>query len=706
MAAPRPREVYVFGPFRLDVAERQLTRDRDPVPLRAKVFDTLVELVRRAGRLATREELIQAVWPDAIVEEGNLSHNVSALRKALGDGEDALYIETVPRSGYRFLHPLAEAAETDRSEAAPLSRARRALEQGAWRAAYEAFLDAREQGELEAADREGLAEAARWCGRHDELVPLLEEAAQAWIDEGEPLRAACVSLDLAGVLLDRGRVALAKSYARQAERRLPPEPAESGLALRARSRLRRLRARLCWCDADWAAALEHARAALEHARAAEDPDAEALASIDVSHSLLALERFAEVPASLDEPGAHVASGRLGPYASGATLCGLIVAWQVLGRPDRALEWSMTANRWADASGVSYFPGLCRVHRGELSTLCGDLAHAEADLERGVEELGRASSSLVGYALRALGLVRLRRGALDRAEEAFTRALQFGTDPQPGYALLRAARGETSQARRDLERFLSSDGGGERNLFDRHNRLVALGAYVRLALETGARDAARAAVASMDSIAASTGATSHRALVDAARGELSLADGDTSDALARLGASWRAWHELGAPYEAAAVRAQWAEVLLAEGDATRARLELQGAAASFEQIGAELDAQRVRQRVRNFETDAPSRPERIRVRGSVSRAEELRTLLGPEAWRDLVAWLERKLLRCWADHGGRPLQHGDGRWLVEFESRAKAEACVRLVGDSLREHRAQQGFAPELVVEWIEGNARA
>jgi DNA-binding winged helix-turn-helix (wHTH) protein len=56
------------------------------------------------GRLLTKDELIQAVWPDAIVEESNLSYNVFAIRKALGEGEDTEhYVETVPKRGYRFL---------------------------------------------------------------------------------------------------------------------------------------------------------------------------------------------------------------------------------------------------------------------------------------------------------------------------------------------------------------------------------------------------------------------------------------------------------------------------------------------------------------------------------------------------------------------------------------------------------------------------
>jgi DNA-binding winged helix-turn-helix (wHTH) protein len=715
MPAPNALEVYRFGPFRLDVAERLLLRDGQPVALRAKVFDTLVELVRRAGKLVTRGQLIAAVWPDAIVEEGNLSHNVSALRKALGDDGGELFVETVPRNGYRFVHALEAAAEPARGDASgdassdassndgALTRARRFLAQGAWNEAYDAFFEARAENELGAADREGLAEAARWSGRFDDLVPLLEDAARAWVAAGEPIRAANVSIELACVLLDRRRIALAKSYARQAERHLPAEPPPSGPAVVAHSRLRRLRARLCWCDADWEGALEWARGAVELARAAGDPDAEALAAMDAVHSLLALERFDEVLAALDETSAHVTAGRLGPYASGMTLCGLIIAWQALGRPDRALEWSQMSSAWVDATGAAYFLGHCRMHGGELNVLRGELARAEAEFSRGAEELGRTGSSLAGFAQRELGAVRLRRGDLDGAEAAFARALQLGTDPQPGFALLRAARGETLQARRDLERYLSSEGGAEQSLLGRQNRLGALCAHVRLALATGAHDAARATVETMDAIATATGSRTHRAMVDAARGELALAQGDASEAHERLTASGRAWNELGAPYESATVRANLAEALLAEGDATRARLELEGAAASFEQIGASLDAKRVRRRLERLVSDPASSPSKVRVRGAIARAEELRALLGPDAWRDLVTWLERKLHACWLEHGGRPLPQDDGsygeNYVVEFDDRADAEACVTFVRDSLREHRARQGFAPELVVEW-------
>lgn len=95
---------FEFGPFVLDVTERQLLRAGRPIPLTPKSFDTLVALVQHRGRLVTKDELMQLVWPGTFVEENNLTQHVSALRRALGDSlNGARFIETVPRRGYRFV---------------------------------------------------------------------------------------------------------------------------------------------------------------------------------------------------------------------------------------------------------------------------------------------------------------------------------------------------------------------------------------------------------------------------------------------------------------------------------------------------------------------------------------------------------------------------------------------------------------------------
>ena len=96
-------EVFEFGPYSLDVEERRLCNAGEIVPLAPKAFDVLVALVRRAGTLVTKRELLDLVWHDVSVEEGVLSVYVSAFRKSLGESvEGTAYIETVPRAGYRF----------------------------------------------------------------------------------------------------------------------------------------------------------------------------------------------------------------------------------------------------------------------------------------------------------------------------------------------------------------------------------------------------------------------------------------------------------------------------------------------------------------------------------------------------------------------------------------------------------------------------
>lgn len=99
---PAP-QIYEFNDFRLDAAKRLLLRRGEPVSVTPRVFDTLLYLVQHQGRVLEKDELMRAIWPDAFVEENNLTQNISTLRQMLGEnrGENR-YIVTVPGHGYRF----------------------------------------------------------------------------------------------------------------------------------------------------------------------------------------------------------------------------------------------------------------------------------------------------------------------------------------------------------------------------------------------------------------------------------------------------------------------------------------------------------------------------------------------------------------------------------------------------------------------------
>src|SRR5258708_6109704 len=113
-------DLYRFGQFVLDPRKRTLSRAGSPVSLTPKAFDVLTFLAQNPHRLVTKEELLQAVWGDTFVEEGNLTQYISHLRKALDDNsEDTRLIVTIARKGYQFTGAVAviEAADTPKQGA-------------------------------------------------------------------------------------------------------------------------------------------------------------------------------------------------------------------------------------------------------------------------------------------------------------------------------------------------------------------------------------------------------------------------------------------------------------------------------------------------------------------------------------------------------------------------------------------------------------
>jgi TolB-like protein/Tfp pilus assembly protein PilF len=101
--------IYEFGPFRLNANERVLLRDGRLVPLPGKTVSTLLVLLRNNGHVVEKDVLMEEVWPNEFVEEGNLAQHIFMLRKALGKAVDGQkYIETVPRRGYRFRQGLTQ----------------------------------------------------------------------------------------------------------------------------------------------------------------------------------------------------------------------------------------------------------------------------------------------------------------------------------------------------------------------------------------------------------------------------------------------------------------------------------------------------------------------------------------------------------------------------------------------------------------------
>jgi DNA-binding winged helix-turn-helix (wHTH) protein len=101
--------LYQFCTFRFDPENHLLESEGNPISLTPKAFEILLVLVQNGSRLTTKEELMRKVWPDSFVEEANLTVNISALRRNLGETPSGQqYIETVPTKGYRFAVPVSQ----------------------------------------------------------------------------------------------------------------------------------------------------------------------------------------------------------------------------------------------------------------------------------------------------------------------------------------------------------------------------------------------------------------------------------------------------------------------------------------------------------------------------------------------------------------------------------------------------------------------
>src|SRR5829696_4093509 len=96
--------IHRFGDFAIDIDQKVLLRAGKAIPLAPKVFETLLTLVENHGRIVLKEELMKRLWPDTFVEESYLTFNIQQLRKSLGDNaRKPIYVETIPRRGYRFI---------------------------------------------------------------------------------------------------------------------------------------------------------------------------------------------------------------------------------------------------------------------------------------------------------------------------------------------------------------------------------------------------------------------------------------------------------------------------------------------------------------------------------------------------------------------------------------------------------------------------
>ena len=210
---------HTFGPYILDEDARELSLQGTAVAMQPRVFDLLVHLVRNAGRVVPKDELMDALWPDVIVTEASLQRLVSLARRALEPGGLGTAIRSFVRHGYRFSVDQPALALRDATDAggADLAAALDCIRRRDWDAACRAFEVADAAGPLAAADIDTWALAVECRGRPAEAIPVLIRAVTAHVAEGQPNLAARDAVTLAKLELERSAPSAAAGWMDRAE---------------------------------------------------------------------------------------------------------------------------------------------------------------------------------------------------------------------------------------------------------------------------------------------------------------------------------------------------------------------------------------------------------------------------------------------------------------------------------------------------------
>ena len=456
--------------------------------------------------------------------------------------------------------------------------AREAAARGGWEEAYALLMAADENGLADPGDLRLLGEVAYAAGHLDVTIEAWERAYALSAQAGDAVAAAGAAVRVAmHLLLDTALMAPVRGWLGRADRLLQDHEDTAAYAW-----LAAVRAYERMLTGD----LDGARPWSERAIAGCDAAARAVGRVAAARLRILDGDVEEGLALLDEVGVAAVSGDLDPLSTGLVYCELVCALQGLAQYDVAEEWTEAMERWCRTNAIGSLRGRCRVHRAEILRLRGACDEAEREALTACEELSPYLRREMGWPLNELGRIRLRKGDIEGAEEAFRAAHRVGWESQPGLALVRLAQGDAAAAAASV-----------RDALDRPSRVPSkelppdtdlqrapvLEAQVEIEIAAGDLDRARAAADELERVAARFQSKALVAGATLARGRLQLAEGHAPEAERHCSQAARLWNQIGAPYEAALARMVLAEALRARGSEDQAVLELQAARTILDRI---------------------------------------------------------------------------------------------------------------------------
>lgn len=569
--------MFQFGQFVLDEPARSLRLSAREIPLQPRVFDLLVYLVRHRTRMVSKEELLEALWPGITVTENSLQRAVSALRKALREGQMEGALRSYPRVGYRFdLESASDESASESLSPAALTAARAAIATQEWEAAAEAYqhADASDPVALTAEDLEQWAMALQCLGRPSEAIPILARAIGAFSDSGDFAAAVRNAVTLSAIHFERGEAAVAKGWIARAE-----EMAESKSGSTMAGRVLWARSRFAAFDNDPEGALDLADKAYKFGRAHKDVVTEALGLMYRGFYKLSLGDTTGGLSDQDHAAAFSLSHRIDPITGGVLYCNILWACRSSGDWSRASQWTLGYQQFSSASRMD-FSGSCRLHRAEYLGVHGSLSDALAYVADAISRLPQDAPWALGDAYRVLGDIHNYIGDADAAISAYDKSYALGWSPEPGYAMLLLERGEGEAAYASLERSLIG-----RGWWTLQRQGIILAHLALVAAHIGRIEKAQSLIQDLGSRLESWPMPSIRALTSEAAGTLALKQGQTSDALRHFHLARQLWSSIDSRPNAARLRLRIAELLLDTGDRRGASVEVFAASSVADELGS-------------------------------------------------------------------------------------------------------------------------
>lgn len=466
-----------------------------------------------------------------------------------------------------------------------------AIERGGWSEALEildsggdaattpAMLELRAQAAYGAGAFE--ASIAAWEDQHDLLLAADDDA-------GAARAAAMVAMFL---MIDTGLMSPVRGWLRRAEQLLEGRDESS-----VHSVVAAVRAYERFMCGDMTSARLHSDLAIALGQRLGNPAAEVIGRTAGARITILEGRVDEGLKQLDEVGALLMSGDVDALTTGMMLCEIVCAAQGLALYDMAAEWTDAMERWGHGAAFGGLHGRCRVHRAEILRVSGPCSTAEQEALEACEDLRPWMRREFGWPLAELGNIRLRKGDLDGAEEAFLAAHEHGWCPHPGLALVRLAQGRVAEATTLIDDSIAHPfqaPSKERPPFGDLTLAPLFEAQVEIAVAAGDLDTARHAGESLRTIADAYSSPWLVASANLAEARTALLAGELDHAANSSTEAISDWAGIGAPYETAVSRLVLAEAQARSGRHTSAQLEREAAVTAFETFGAQLQVTRAR-----------------------------------------------------------------------------------------------------------------